>query len=476
MDGINIVDALLIAQYYVGIIPQYFDQNAADVNSDSSINIVDALLIAQYYVGLITSLPGCEQTPTPTPINMSETYELQAETEATWDNAEVETEHSGYTGTGYVNTENASGCWIEWSFDLSTDSTAVCVFTYASESGDRPMELSINGGIVTNMSLHATGSWTTWSTHTTNTVTLNTGSNAIRLTATSDSGAPNIDKMDITITGGIMVTPAPTPTPIPTATPTVGPTPIPGSHTNPIGWGRNTTGGQGGQTINVFSYSELESAADSSGSAIIVIQNNISHGEGMMDVQGNKTIRGAGSGVSLYFGFYLRGSNVIIQNLDMMNGGYNPGDSEGSDCVTWGSDLQNVWIDHCTFHEAMDGLVDPTRNARYVTISFCRFYYQNTAILIGGSDSDSDAQNAQSSSNMSDWHYTITMHHCWFDDVNERSPRVRYGPVHTFNNYYANSSGYVIGLGRGANIYSENNYFYNNNEAWRKYDNSSNPG
>ena len=67
-DGINIVDALLIAQYYVGLDPDNFDQEAADVNADSNINIVDALLIAQYYVGLITELLGCSQTPSATPI------------------------------------------------------------------------------------------------------------------------------------------------------------------------------------------------------------------------------------------------------------------------------------------------------------------------------------------------------------------------------------------------------------------------
>jgi len=67
-DGINIVDALLIAQFYVGLDPADFDEAAADVNADGKINIVDALLVAQYYVGLITELPGCNQTPTPTPI------------------------------------------------------------------------------------------------------------------------------------------------------------------------------------------------------------------------------------------------------------------------------------------------------------------------------------------------------------------------------------------------------------------------
>ncbi|MBN2444987.1 MAG: hypothetical protein JXJ04_26770 [Spirochaetales bacterium] len=54
-DGsINIVDALLIAQYYVNLNPANFDANRADTNCNGSIDIVDALLIAQYYVGLIS--------------------------------------------------------------------------------------------------------------------------------------------------------------------------------------------------------------------------------------------------------------------------------------------------------------------------------------------------------------------------------------------------------------------------------------
>jgi hypothetical protein len=54
-DGsIDIVDALLVAQYYVGLNPGNFDPGNADTNCDGSIDIVDALLIAQYYVGLIS--------------------------------------------------------------------------------------------------------------------------------------------------------------------------------------------------------------------------------------------------------------------------------------------------------------------------------------------------------------------------------------------------------------------------------------
>jgi endoglucanase len=53
-NKIDIVDALLIAQYYVGLDPEDFkDPLAGDVNNDDKIDIVDALLVAQYYVGII---------------------------------------------------------------------------------------------------------------------------------------------------------------------------------------------------------------------------------------------------------------------------------------------------------------------------------------------------------------------------------------------------------------------------------------
>ncbi|MBN2738197.1 MAG: family 43 glycosylhydrolase [Spirochaetales bacterium] len=55
-DGtVNIVDALLIAQHYVGLATSgTFIEVNADVNCDNTINIVDALLVAQFYVGLIS--------------------------------------------------------------------------------------------------------------------------------------------------------------------------------------------------------------------------------------------------------------------------------------------------------------------------------------------------------------------------------------------------------------------------------------
>jgi hypothetical protein len=63
---VDIVDALLIAQYYVGLNPPGFDPSVADVNANGSVDIVDALLISQYYVGLISTLSCPSATAAPT--------------------------------------------------------------------------------------------------------------------------------------------------------------------------------------------------------------------------------------------------------------------------------------------------------------------------------------------------------------------------------------------------------------------------
>ncbi|MBN1696122.1 MAG: glycoside hydrolase family 6 protein [Spirochaetales bacterium] len=58
-DGeITIIDALMIARYYVGLEQKGFYQDASDVDANGAINILDALLVARYYVGLIREFPA----------------------------------------------------------------------------------------------------------------------------------------------------------------------------------------------------------------------------------------------------------------------------------------------------------------------------------------------------------------------------------------------------------------------------------
>jgi hypothetical protein len=56
---VDVVDALLVAQYYVGLNPPAFTaaSETGDVDLSGETDIIDALLIAQYYVGIISALP-----------------------------------------------------------------------------------------------------------------------------------------------------------------------------------------------------------------------------------------------------------------------------------------------------------------------------------------------------------------------------------------------------------------------------------
>jgi pectate lyase len=56
----------------------------------------------------------------------------------------------------------------------------------------------------------------------------------------------------------------------------------------------------------------------------------------------------------------------------------------------------------------------------------------------------------------------VTLHHNIFDGTMQRLPRVRFGQVDIYNNYYRLSGdgfSYALGVGVQSAIYAENNYF-----------------
>ena len=50
----SLVDDLLVARFYVSRDPSILDVSLADVNDDGNADIIDALRIAQFYVGIIS--------------------------------------------------------------------------------------------------------------------------------------------------------------------------------------------------------------------------------------------------------------------------------------------------------------------------------------------------------------------------------------------------------------------------------------
>jgi pectate lyase len=91
-----------------------------------------------------------------------------------------------------------------------------------------------------------------------------------------------------------------------------------------------------------------------------------------------------------------------------------------------------------------------------VTISYNVFHDHDKVSLIGSSDSRTTDRD----------HLKVTLHHNYYKDLTQRLPRVRYGQVHIYNNYYEFSKesdyefDYALGVGIESKIYAENNYFH----------------
>jgi unsaturated rhamnogalacturonyl hydrolase len=124
-------------------------------------------------------------------------YEAES---ATISQATVATNHAGFTGTGFVDYDNVSGSYVEFTVPASAAGSVTLTWRYANGSTtDRPVAVTVNGSSAGTVSMPGTGAWTTWKTATTN-ATLASGTNKIRATATTANGGANLDSL--TVTGG----------------------------------------------------------------------------------------------------------------------------------------------------------------------------------------------------------------------------------------------------------------------------------
>ncbi|MFC8519518.1 PQQ-dependent sugar dehydrogenase [Streptomyces sp. NPDC057257] len=110
----------------------------------------------------------------------------------------VATNHTGYTGTGFVDYTNVKGSYVEFTVSAASAGPAALTLRYANGTAtDRPMDISVGGTVVSPaLSFPATIDWNTWVEKTVN-VTLKAGSNKIRATATTANGGPNLDRIRI---------------------------------------------------------------------------------------------------------------------------------------------------------------------------------------------------------------------------------------------------------------------------------------
>ncbi len=103
----------------------------------------------------------------------------------------VESNHAGFTGTGFVNLDNVAGSYVEFAVTATAAGNATVTIRYANgTTANRPM--SVNG---TTLNFPGTGAWTTWG-NASLTLPVVAGTNLIRLTSTTASGGPNLDCLD----------------------------------------------------------------------------------------------------------------------------------------------------------------------------------------------------------------------------------------------------------------------------------------
>ncbi len=197
-------------------------------------------------------------------------------------------------------------------------------------------------------------------------------------------------------------------------------------------------------------------------------------------VPSHTTLIGWGPGAGLVNGglALINVQDVIIRNLHLSDAydhfpAWDPKDNGHGE---WNSEYDNitlrqaerVWVDHCTLDDGNrpdsaeplllgrpmqrhDGLLDITRASNHITVSWNHFRHHDKTSLVGGSDRHFEDEGR----------LKVTYHHNLWEQTKERSPRVRFGQVHLYNNLYlirqTGTFGYSIGLGYRSLVYSQHN-------------------
>lgn len=241
-----------------------------------------------------------------------------------------------------------------------------------------------------------------------------------------------------------------------------------------------TTGGAGGQTVQASTGTAIHTAlctrASSSTPIIIQVSGTINHGN-TTKVSGsscntaadkielkeisNVTIIGVGGGAVFdQLGIHIRdSSNIIIQNVTIRNVKKSGSPlSNGGDAIGMESTVRRVWVDHVTLEasggesEGYDGLFDMKDDTQYVTLSYSILRNSGRGGLVGSSESDLG-------------NGYITYHHNLYENIDSRTPLLRGGIAHIYNNYYVGLVESGINSRAGARAKVDNNYFKNSKDV-----------
>ena len=87
---------------------------------------------------------------------------------ATISQGTVASNHTGFSGTGFVDYTNVTGSYVEFTVNASSAGTATLSLGYANGTTvNRPMTITVNGTtIATATAFNSTTNWDTWATKT----------------------------------------------------------------------------------------------------------------------------------------------------------------------------------------------------------------------------------------------------------------------------------------------------------------------
>jgi len=444
---------------------------------------------------------------------------FEAENASVINKAVVETEHSGYTGDGYVNFDNEPGGYITFKINMLQDSMQSIQVVYANGSGsNRQMELMINNSLVDTLNFEATTAWSDWDTVLTK-QHLKNGLNTIQLTGISALGGPNLDKvllsgllgpalyqLVLNVYGGSvlaepdkefyneneMVTLTAWPDDdylfkywLGDLSGSENPVTITmdsdknitalceffddTSHVSisdsPVGFaslGDGTFGGAGGDTISISDAQtmvDLMLARQDKITTPLVIQIHgiISGYNDMIDIK--RTANISVIGMEDNAGFQGFGMKLVqSQNIVIRNLTFADCKVDEKDGLTVDG-CQNIWIDHCTFTDSPS--VDPGGDSHDGLLDIKRGSHNVTVSYNYFNNHRKTALLGHSVNETADTTIKVTYFANWFDGTNSRHPRVRYGKVHLLNNLYTNITGYGVGVTCAAQVLLEGNYFEN---------------
>ena len=211
-------------------------------------------------------------------------------------------------------------------------------------------------------------------------------------------------------------------------------------------------GGRDGETVTVTNQADLDRYATATAPYTIRVQGSIKISPKGTEIRVNsdKTIIGVGAtGAIVEGGFFVNAGihNVIIRNLTIGDTRI-PSDTDGKEFDYDGIQMDtahHIWIDHCTFHDINDGMIDSRKDTTYLTVSWNILHDHNKTFGIGWTDNVT----AQ-----------MTIHHNILRDTNQRNPSTdNVLRAHLYNNWMLRIESYGNYARGGTNMVLQNSVF-----------------